>query len=547
MRSIARHITAPPARARTTAAAASIGQQRRFAAINPYVTSIADIAKGSYAPPVAANAATSTEPAVTVSLRGRLQRSRIKGNKLGFLVLRQGAADTIQIVVANEGCAATAAALETAKGLTPESVVEVSGSIVRAHKPITATSCSDYELVATSVRAITVAESPLPFTLTDANTKLDTRLDHRVIDLRTPATNAALRLSAKVCRYFREHLEHPERDYVEIHSPKMIGTPSEGGAAVFELGYFGQPAYLAQSPQLYKQMALMGDASRGVFEIGPVFRAEKSLTHRHLTEFTGLDAELLIQKDYTEVLTVLEGTMHSILHRLQTECADLIERSGAAKAPITILMAPEAMRALGVGEDCPSSASSGASSSSSSSPATPSTDLYGARVGAIDSAVPILRLPFSGAVQMLLDAKVIDSAVDDFNLQQEKTLGELIKARYGVDVYIIDLFPTTARPFYTMPDPADATRTLSYDMYLRGEEICSGAQRIHEPTLLLERAAACGVSTALIKDYVNAFRYGAYPHGGFGLGMERIVLFFLGLADVRQVSMFPRDPRRIFP
>ncbi|CUF52381.1 aspartyl-tRNA synthetase, putative [Bodo saltans] len=498
-------------------------------------------------------------PTELIRIRGRVEGSRIKGSKLGFLHLRQPFNESIQVVVAkanteNSVAAASGAPpqsstpsslLDVARTITPESVVDVWGYLKASPRPVTSVSCAHLELHATRLEIVTVAETPLPFPLRDVNTKLDTRLDHRVIDLRTASTGAIARLSSMVNTAFRSFLL--AKDFVEIHTPKMIGTPSEGGSSVFKLDYFGKEGFLAQSPQLYKQMVLMGDIPR-VFEIGPVFRAENSLTHRHLTEFVGLDVELVIHNHYSEVLNVLEGTLVTILQTLERDGAVLrnlalgavagTSNSGGATAaatmptPIQSLLTQDIVKALKLGSYEENIASQ---------------DTYLGYVSSHTSPFPVLRMPFDSAVQLLIDNGVLTSHVDDFNTAQEKQLGNLIKQRYGVDVYVVDQFPISARPFYTMPLPSNPLRTCSYDMYLRGEEICSGAQRIHDPELLQERMKACGVNVALIQDYVNAFRYGAWPHGGFGLGLERIVLFYLGVPDVRMVSLFPRDPKRITP
>jgi aspartyl-tRNA synthetase len=495
-------------------------------------------------------------PKGLIRIRGRVEGSRIKGSKLGFLHLRQPFNESIQVVVvaAKPTTASSAeatpsssstgdiespttATLDVARSITPESVVDVWGYLQASPRPVTSVSCTHLELHATRLEIVTVAETPLPFPLRDVNTKLDTRLDHRVIDLRTASTGAIARLTSMVNTAFRNFLL--QQDFVEIHTPKMIGTPSEGGSSVFKLDYFGKAGFLAQSPQLYKQMVLMGDIPR-VFEIGPVFRAENSLTHRHLTEFVGLDVELVIHAHYTEVLNVLEGTLVSILQTLERDGAalrDLALGVGSAgghpiPTPVQSLLTKDVIESLKLG---------------SYEEGIASQDTYQGYVSSHTSCFPVLRLPFDSAVQLLIDNGVLNAHVDDFNTSQEKQLGNLIKLRYGVDVYVVDQFPISARPFYTMPLPSNPQRTCSYDMYLRGEEICSGAQRIHDPELLQERMKACGVNVALIQDYVNAFRYGAWPHGGFGLGLERIVLFYLGVPDVRMVSLFPRDPKRITP
>lgn len=551
-------------------------------------------------------------------VRGRVERVRGQGKRISFLHVRQPLDESVQVVCFGAALAAQA------KAISPESVVEIEGEMRPSEvAPIVSTSCAYHELHATAIRVLSAADTPLPFPLHDENTRLDTRLNHRAIDLRTRPTSAALRIVSAVCQSYRAALL--ELDFVEVHTPKLIAAASEGGSTVFEVNYFDAgKAYLAQSPQLYKQMCINGDAMR-VFEIGPVFRAEKSLTHRHLTEFTGLDAELVIGESYTEVLDVLEHVMCRVLRDLQDEgkpfaalvkaaAAAFKERpdssadqegraartpmvgaaageigggapsSGAHSPPdIVCEVSEETMAKHGIVADV---AAEGNDSSDVSSDgderAGRRRDLYNARVGGATLEVRrlnhsdgvggetltrvacprVLRLRFDDAVRLLQDAKEADAAMEDFSLPHERKLGRLVKARYGVDLYVVDCWPKASRPFYTMPcrdgdcSPssssvrAPSSRTRSYDMYLCGEEICSGSQRQHNAEMLTARLSEEGIVLRAgdgLTDYVDAFRYGAWPHGGFGLGLERIVSFFLGARDIRLVSLFPRDPRRLTP
>tara|TARA_B100001142_G_C14225875_1_gene613439 strand:- start:75 stop:1064 length:990 start_codon:yes stop_codon:yes gene_type:complete len=326
----------------------------------------------------------------------------------------------------------------------------------------------------------------------------DTRLNYRVIDLRTPANQAIFRVQSAVCELFREALRR--KDFVEIHTPKLIGGASEGGASVFKLDYMGQPACLAQSPQLYKQMAIEADMDR-VFEIGPVFRAENSNTHRHLCEFTGLDMEMTIKEHYSEVLDVLNDLFLHMFDGLNERFKHELEVVNA-QHPF------EPLKYLN----------------------------------------PTLRLTFPEGIKMLQDHGV--EGVDplgDLSTEQERVLGQLVKEKYDTDFYILHKYPLNARPFYTMPCPHDGDYTNSFDIFIRGEEIISGAQRIHDVELLSKRAVECGIEIETIQAYIDAFKYGALPHGGCGVGLERVVMLFLNLGNVRKTSMFPRDPRRLAP
>ena len=263
-----------------------------------------------------------------VWLRARVHNSRKQSAKLGFVVLRQRLA-TVQAVVQGKDVAAFAC------GLPNESVVDVCAEVTVPPSPIASCTQGGVELNVKRVFCVSAAATRLPLQVDDAGrseaeqralslprVEQDTRLNNRVIDIRTAANQGILRIQSEVCALFREHLL--DKGFTEIHSPKMIATASEGGAGRLPVTYFDRYAYLAQSPQLYKQMALMGDLGR-VFEIGPVFRSEKSFTHRHMTEFVGLDMEMTFKDDYHEVLSVLEGLFLSIFDGLNARCKPELE------------------------------------------------------------------------------------------------------------------------------------------------------------------------------------------------------------------------------
>ena len=323
------------------------------------------------------------------------------------------------------------------------------------------------------------------------------RLDNRVLDLRTMANQAIFRIQSRICQYFRDFLL--ANDFQEIHTPKLIPTASEGGSNVFEVKYFETSAYLAQSPQLYKQMAVVSGMPR-VFEIGPVFRAEKSFTHRHLTEFTGLDAEMAFDTNYHEALNLFQDRLITIFTRLQKECQPEINAVASQ---------------------------------------------FGDNVK--DLIIKPCIISFPEAVKMLNEAGYKMSDFDDLDTEHEKALGKLVRDKFQTDFFILDKFPSAVRPFYTMPDPENPLYSNSFDMFLRGEEIVSGAQRIHDSALLLKRASELGVDMSPIMSYVDSFKYGAPPHAGLGCGLDRITFLFLGLHNVRRGSLFPRDPMRLNP
>ncbi|CAM9907023.1 unnamed protein product, partial [Discosporangium mesarthrocarpum] len=235
-------------------------------------------------------------------------------------------------------------------------------------------------------------------------------------------------------------------------------------------------------------------------KVGPVFRAENSNTHRHLCEFTGLDFEMVIKEHYYEILDVLSELFIYIFDQLNVRCKKEIE----------------AVRAQ-----------------------HPFEDLRFIR--------PTLRLTYQEGMQLLHDAGFDADPEDDLSTEHEKELGKLVAKKYGTDFFMMDKYPLAVRPFYSMPCPDNPKHSNSFDIFIRGEEIVSGAQRIHDVSLLIERAKAWDIPVESISAYIEAFKHGAEPHGGGGIGLERVVMLFLGLKNIRKVSMFPRDPRRCTP
>eukprot|EP01059_Diplonema_ambulator_P030836 TRINITY_DN5447_c0_g1_i1.p1 TRINITY_DN5447_c0_g1~~TRINITY_DN5447_c0_g1_i1.p1 ORF type:complete len:621 (+),score=283.73 TRINITY_DN5447_c0_g1_i1:39-1865(+) len=477
----------------------------------------------------------------TVTIRARIAATRKASAKLLFLVLRKNVS-TIQCVAAEAG-GASRDMIKWGASIPTESVVELTGTVDCPEAPVTACTVSLCELKITKLFLVSASEPVLPFQVADAagltegiSVDDDTRLKTRWLDMRTPANQAIWRLKSKVCQYFREYLTGDQ--FVEIQTPKIIPAASEGGASVFKLGYFGKQAYLAQSPQLYKQMVLQGDLNR-VFEVGPVFRAEDSNTHRHLCEFVGLDVEMEIKEHYYEVLDVAEGLFTYIFDHLSGSCQELIDtvQGQWKQTPFVHKLTPETIEKLGLGIV-------------EGEGARESKDEYKGFIRNLDVAT--LRMSYPDAVRLLnvslaKDGEETMQPTDDLSTPNEKRLGALVKERYGVDFFILDLFPAVVRPFYTMPYPKDERFSNSYDMFMRGEEISSGAQRIHDAELLLKKGIEKEIDMVPLKDYVESFKLGAWPHGGFGIGLERVVMLYLGLKNIRQCTLFSRCPRRNTP
>lgn len=446
----------------------------------------------------------------TIWIRGRLHTSRAKGKQC-FFVLRQSQVTIQCLLSVNETISKQM--VKFVAGITKESVIDIEGIVKSVPTPIEGCSIKDREIEIRQVFVVSAALPRLPLQIEDASrpepkegeesdglnirVNQDTRLDNRILDLRTPANQAIFRLEAGVCELFRKSLQ--SREFVEIHTPKIISAASEGGANVFEVSYFKGSAYLAQSPQLYKQMAIASDFDR-VFTIGAVFRAEDSNTHRHLTEFVGLDLEMAFSYHYHEVVDVIAAMFVEIFKGLQTQYATEIE---------TIRQQ------------------------------YPADDFK--------FLEPSLRLEYTEAIALLAEAGVNMDPEEDMDTPTEKLLGRLVKEKYNTDFYVLDKFPLKVRPFYTMPDPHDKRWSNSYDMFMRGEEIMSGAQRVHDPEFLTQRAKEHGIDTSKIQSYIDAFKYGVSPHAGGGIGLERVTMLFLGLNNIRKTSLFPRDPKRLTP
>jgi aspartyl-tRNA synthetase len=269
----------------------------------------------------------------------------------------------------------------------------------------------------------------------------------------------------------------------EMHTPKLMGTASESGAEVFRVGYFGKDAYLAQSPQFYKQMAIAAGIDR-VFEIGPVFRAEPSFTSRHATEFTGVDVELAWIDDVEDVMGFEERMLAHVL--------------------------------------------------------TAAAGRHG-----LDIAIPSVPFPrvTMAQAQRLLRAQGWDGPATDLNPEGERRLA----AQAGHDFVFVTRYPASARPFYHMRPDGQPDLTLSYDLLWKGLEITTGAQREHRYDVLLRQAAEKGLSPEPMTDYLNCFRYGCPPHGGFGLGLGRLLMTLLGLDSLREATFLFRGPNRLAP
>ena len=452
-----------------------------------------------------------------VTFRARLHNLRKLSAHLMFIELRQGTA-TVQGILHEHG-GVSQFFLYWAEHLHLESVVRVQGVIQEPKAKqgeILGVSIHNLEIHIHEMHVEATPSEPLAFTVHEAEISKEeaeaegntrhrvsdrARQNNRIIDLRTTTAQGIFRVQSALCRAFRMHLY--DEGFIEIHTPKLWGAASESGASVFKVDYFGRPAFLAQSPQLGKQMAVAADMRR-VFEVGPVFRAENSNTHRHLTEFTGLDIEMAIENHYHEVLRLIDDTFKAMFKYVYENCKDEIE---AVKRQF------------------------------------PHEDLVW-----LDET-PVI--PFSEGIRMLNESGYRGETGqplpedEDLGTRDEIALGEFIREKYKTDYYVLDKFPVSARPFYAMPDPQNPNVTNAFDIFLRGQEILSGGQRIHDAPMLIEKMKRSKLDPTTMEEYLTGFEWGAPPHGGGGIGLERILMLLLKLGDIRNASLLARDPRSL--
>lgn len=350
------------------------------------------------------------------------------------------------------------------------------------------------ELHEVAIEVIAEASAPpAPLGKKLANVPLPTLLDHAVVANRLPQCRAIFRIGAAAMRGFRAALD-AER-FVEIQSPKLVETATEGGANVFAVDYFGRAAYLAQSPQLYKQI-MVGVFER-VYEVGPVFRAEPHDTARHINQYTSLDVELGFIADHFDVMAQLTRVLRGMLAEVAAACA-------------------------------------------------PELALLGARLPALPETIP--HLHFREALEHL--AEPLGDAVrdePDLSPAAERWLGQWARAHHGSDWLFVTGYPMRKRPFYTHPEPERPACSRSFDLLFRGTELVTGGQRLHRHADYLEALGARGMTPAPIAAYLDAFRHGMPPHGGFAIGLERFLMQLLDLANIRLAVLFPRDLTRLSP
>ncbi len=417
----------------------------------------------------------------TVKLEGTVHTIRNMG-EVAFVILRRR--DGLLQCVYEEGV--TGFELKTLKD---GACVEVEGS-VRSEKKAP----HGVELRLSGIRVLSEPAAPLPLAVSKwkLNTSLDAKLNMRSISLRNVRERAKFRIQEGIVRGFRDFLYG--QGFTEIHTPKIGAKGAEGGSNLFRLDYFHHPAVLAQSPQFYKQM-MVGVFDR-VFETGPVFRAEKHNTKRHLNEYTSLDFEMGYIDSFEDIMAMETAFLQYMLK--------LLEREYATELQILDITLPKADKIPAVRFDEAKRLAS---------------EKYGHKI----------RNPY------------------DLEPEEEVLIGRYFEEEYGSDFVFVTHYPSKKRPFYAMDDPADPKFTLSFDLLYKGLEITTGGQRIHDYQKLLEKIEARGMTTEGMEQYLDTFKYGMPPHGGLGIGLERLTMKLTGEDNVRETTLFPRDLSRLEP
>ncbi len=419
-----------------------------------------------------------------VCVQGWLHSWRRMG-ALNFLVVRDGSG-LVQAVAESE--AEVHVLIEAGAAL--ETVIQVEGRLLAAPQAPGGAELHDLKI---EVLSLATELPPLALHKRELRASLPVLLDHAVVANRHPSRRALLRLGAGAMAGFRATLD--EAGFTEIQTPKLVASATEGGANVFAVDYFGRTAYLAQSPQFYKQI-MVGVFER-VYEVAPVFRAEPHDTTRHINEYVSLDVELGFIRNHLEVMALLREVLAGIFARLAAHhAADLA--------------------------------------------------LLGVEVPAVPATIPSLH--FTEAHELTLRLTGVDSRAEpDLSPQEERTLGQWAKETQGSDFLFVMGYPMSRRPFYTHPDPARPEHSNSFDLLFRGTELVTGGQRLHRHADYLAALARAGLPQAPFEAYLAAFRHGMPPHGGFAIGLERLLMQLCRLPNIRLATTFPRDLERLSP
>ncbi len=419
----------------------------------------------------------------TVSVGGWVQDIRNLGG-ISFITMRDRAG-TYQITMPKKKIDPELFGMLT--GLSRETVVRIEGEVKESNQTATG-----WEIIPSAAEVISAAGVPLPLGVVDkVDVQMDTRLNHRFLDVRKPEVKAIFELKSLMVDLIEEAVA--ELAFTRVYTPKIGAAGAEGGAELFKVQYFDKPAYLAQSPQLYKQILMSSGLDR-VFEIGPAFRAEQSNTNRHVTEFISFDGEMSWIEDQVEVMRTIEQIVDHVLTGLKERGAKQLEILGKE------IVVP---------------------------------------------ARPYPILSYSECLSIVQAAGMDLKDGDDLGTEGEKVVGEHMAAK-GCDLYFIAEYPEEAKPFYIM-EKDGTPYSFSFDLDYKGQEISSGGQREHRYDVLVERMRKKGLDPEDFGFYLEAFSYGMPPHGGWGIGIERLLVKALDLPNIREAILFPRDPVRLSP
>ena len=411
-----------------------------------------------------------------VCIKGRVTNVRLLSN-LSFIQV-QDYSGTIQVV------------FEEALEVKVSEAVEIIGTVKKDDR-----SKTGYEIQGSNLTIVSACIEELPFDLSkkDLNLQLTTLLDNRTLSLRHPKTIAIFKLYDILLRAYETVMR--EEGFTEVKTPKTLEAASEGGANFFKVDYFEKQAYLAQSPQLYKQI-LTGVFER-VFEIGPVFRAEPHFTTRHVNEYISLDAEMAFIDSYKDITSMINKVFKKMFDIIRTDGAEYLE-------------------------------------------------FLGAEVPEVPDAIPHVKL---SEIKKIIKEKYNHEISEETDIDPE---GERLACRYAKEEFDSDFifvthYPWKDKPFYTMPSKDNPEETEGFDLLFKGLELITGSQRIHDYDQLIENMKKKGVKPTGLEFYLNTFKYGMAPHGGWGLGSERIIQQLLGLPTIKEAILFPRDVKRLSP
>jgi len=421
----------------------------------------------------------------SINLYGRVHDTRVLGG-INFLLLRDREG-IVQITAAKNKVPKKT--LETYEKLHQEDIISVKGKVVKNKS-----APRGLEIIPSEIEVLSKAEVPLPLDprgVTKAN--LDTRLDWRALDLRTPENLAIFKIQSKIIEGFEEYFR--KNGFIQVYTPSLLGGVSESGSDVFPVVYFDKQAYLRQDPQLHRELLIVAGFDK-IFDIGPSWRAEKSHTVRHLTEHRTIAPEIAFIKDESDTIHVEEEMIVYVLKKVKEECAEQLE-------------------------------------------------LFDKKIEIPKLPFPELRFPKIYDILEKLGKKI--HLGESYDTESEKLLGEFVKKKYKTDFFFVNRFPFAEKPFYVMRVDEEPQWARSVDLIFKGVEQSSGGQREHRHEKIIQQLKEKKMNAEEMKWFTDAFRYGAPTMGGFSIGIERFTQQLLDLENIREATLFPRDPKRLLP